>query len=163
MSHPETELAGLKSVYEQEREPALRAGVRLEAQRFEVLPTYLIAVLFLVKAHRNTQNSPCPALQVHRFDTPLVYGRTMVGDPVQSEAFALCRMSEGPNGKPAYGAITFVSVITPIAAFPRILGHAGLGLHAKLLCELQASTVDCKTGSNASEILRGKSQAFIAG
>ena len=47
-------------------------------------------------------------VQVHTFDPPLIYGRSMVGDPVQSEAIAVCRVEAGPTGVPAYGIITFV-------------------------------------------------------
>ena len=46
-------------------------------------------------------------MQVHRFHPPLAYGRTMDTPPETSEGCALCRVAQGPSGKPAYAVITY--------------------------------------------------------
>lgn len=45
--------------------------------------------------------------EVHRHHPPLVYGRSMGGEPDDSVGAALCAVQAGPGGQPCYGAITF--------------------------------------------------------
>lgn len=100
---PEEELSHIRAVFAGSREDAIRSGVRVEQLRFEV----------------------------HRFDLPVVYGRTMAGSPHHSEGVALCRVESGPTGKPAYGVITFSLPELTAKHVPQLIGFCNSHLQAQ--------------------------------
>ncbi|KAL6754842.1 hypothetical protein V8C86DRAFT_279633 [Haematococcus lacustris] len=45
--------------------------------------------------------------EVHRHHPPLVYGRTMTGQPENSEGIALCKVEKSATGGASFGLITY--------------------------------------------------------
>lgn len=54
-----------------------------------------------------TVNAICICLQVHRYDPPLIYGRSMTGEPQDSHGFAIYEMRRESEASTAYAFISF--------------------------------------------------------
>lgn len=72
------ELPGLLSAYSS-REEAIKHGLTLAGARYEV----------------------------HRYHTPLIYGRTHSSDPEGSEGIAMCLIDNSTSGEPCIAVITY--------------------------------------------------------
>lgn len=98
-----------------DREAAIKQGMRIAGQRYEVWVVAAAAgcverPAWMPQRKKANQRPSTPwslGLQVHRFHPPLAYGRTMGCAPDASVGAALCKVERGVTGKPCFGVITY--------------------------------------------------------